>query len=126
MNCKYELQFGQIEMTEAYTVFTANEGINLDNEEITALWAILKKNYGENKFGFIAHRINSYSINPLAIRDFFLNENIIAGAIVSKTEKDKSVADYERMFVIKAQTQNFTNLEPAIDWVEKIVGGDSK
>ena len=54
---------------------------------------VLKENYGKNKFGFIANRINSYSINPLAVRDLFLHENLVAGAIVSKTKRGKLTSE---------------------------------
>ena len=120
MSCKYEFQFAQMEIKETYAVFTANEGINLDHKEIKEVWAVLKENYCEKNFGFIANRINSYSTNPLAIRDFFLHENIVAGAIVSKTEEGKSIADYERIIIIEAQIQNFRDIEPAIAWMNEV------
>ena len=124
MNCKYKFQFGQMEMTETYAVFTANEGVHIDNVEMKEILIVLKENYGENKFGFIANRINSYSVNPVAVRDLFLHENLVAGAIVSKTKRGKLNSEFERTIIKEAHTQHFMDVESAIAWVEEVVSGN--
>ena len=126
MNCKYEFQFGQMEMTETYAVFTANEGTHIDTDEVNEVLVVLKENYGENKFGFIADRINSYSVSPLAVRDLFSHENLVAGAIVSKTKRGKLNSEFELTFIKEAQTQHFMDVESAIAWVGEVVGGNFK
>jgi hypothetical protein len=111
-----------MEVTETCAVFTSNIGIQIDTAEIREILVVLKEVYGENKFGFIANRINQYSVKPLAVINLFSHENLIAGAIVSKTKWGKLNSDYERSFIKEAQTQHFTNLESAIDWVREVVG----
>ena len=125
MNCKYKFQFGQMEMTETYAVFTSNQGIHIDTAETKEILVVLKKFYGENKFGFIANRINSYSTNPLAVINLFSHENLVAGAIVSKTNSGKINSEFECSLLKETQTQHFMDVEPAIDWVEEVVGGNS-
>ena len=68
-------------------------------------------------YAIYTYRYNPYSMQNTLFSSLadFVDENIVAGAIVSGTERGKSVADYERMFVLEAQTKNFTKLKLAID-----------
>lgn len=125
MNCKYEFQFGHMEIIGTCAVFTSNEGVHIDTAETREIWAVLKEIYGEKKFGFIANRINSYSVNPIAVKNVFLHETVVAGAIVSKTKWGKIISELELKLIKKTQTQHFESLDSAINWVGEVVDGNT-
>ena len=115
-----------MKVTATCAIFTANEMVNIDADEVKQVSEILKNWYKEKKFGFIANRINSYSVNPIEVRKFFNNDNLVAGVIVSENKFVELASRYERGFIKTAQTEHFTDIDNAINWVTGIVCGKAK
>lgn len=85
MNHEYDFKFGYVETRDVCAVLTSDEGVHIDTNQTKEVWSKLEEIFGEKKFGFIANRINSYSVNPLAVVNMVSHENLVAGAIVSQT-----------------------------------------
>jgi len=90
--------------------------INFDNfNEVTE---IIKKQFDDKPFGFIANRLNSYSINLTDASTFNSNfPNLKAYAIVVYNSLTQRVFEIENHF-FKFNRQAFKSIEQAIEWVE--------
>ena len=85
MHNRHIFQFGNLELMDTYAVITCNDGVNIDFDEVIAIQGIFDTAYRGKKFGLIANRVNTYSVNPMAIKELFSCENLVAGAIVGET-----------------------------------------
>jgi hypothetical protein len=112
---------GDLFFFENYVVAEFNEGVNIDFKNFGEGKSLIKKYFGENNFGFIGNRINSYSI-VLTDAHLFNKEfkNLRAYATVTYSAFAEKVFDVENHF-FKFNKQNFTSLLEATGWVEKIL-----
>ena len=95
-------------------------------DEVDEIEAVLQSAYPKRKFGLIANRENQYSVNPLAIKELFSNEFLIAGAIVGDTLITRLNAEIENEIVDGAPIGFFSRMNLAIKWIRDKVRENSK
>ncbi len=118
LNREYILPYCRLQLYDAYTVVTVNEGVHIDFTEIEEISTFLQNHYHDKPFGLIANRINRYSTNPLAVKQFFSNEHIVAGAIVGTHLMTRLNAEIEMDIIDGAPVAFFTELDQARIWVK--------
>ena len=121
INREYVLPYCRLQLYDAYTVVTVNEGVHIDFAEIEEISAVLQNHYHDKPFGLIANRINRYSTNPLAVKQFFSNEHIVAGAIVGSHLTTRLNAEIEIEVIDGAPVAFFTRLVDARNSVQATV-----
>lgn len=121
LNREYMLPYCRLQLYDAYTVVTVNEGVHIDIAEIEEISTVLQNHYHDKPFGLIANRINRYSTNPLAVKQFFSNEHIVAGAIVGSHLTTRLNAEIEMDIIDGAPVAFFTELDQARIWVKTAV-----
>lgn len=121
MNREYMLPYCRLQLYDAYTVVSVNEGVHIDFTEIEEISTVLQNHYHDKPFGLIANRINRYSTNPLAVKQFFSNEHIVAGAIVGSQLTTRLNAEIEIDIIDGAPVAFFTELDQARIWVKTTV-----
>lgn len=125
MDREYTLPYCRLQLYDAYTVVTVNEGVHIDFTEIEEIRTVLQKHYNDKPFGMIANRVNRYSTNPLAIKQFFSNEHLVAGAIVGSHLTTRLNAEIEIDVIDGAPVAFFTELDDACTWVKTIVEAEA-
>jgi len=114
---KYYLPYCRLELSETYAIVTTSEGVNIDFAEVEEINAILQGFYQGRAFGLIANRENRYSINPLAAKQFFSDECVVAGAVVGQNVATKINAEIENDMIDGAPIVFFTELSSAVIWI---------
>jgi len=114
---KYYLPYCRLELSETYAIVTTSEGVNIDFAEVEEINAILQGFYQGRAFGLIANRENRYSINPLAAKQFFSDECVVAGAVVGQNLATKINAEIENDMIDGAPIVFFTELSSAVIWI---------
>jgi hypothetical protein len=79
---------------------------------------VLDTAYSKRRFGFIANRVNSYSVNPLAVRRLFTRNTWVAGAIVSGSKHIKHIAKLEFEIIQGPPKKYFEDMSSAVKWIE--------
>ncbi|MCF6307781.1 MAG: hypothetical protein L3J09_07480 [Flavobacteriaceae bacterium] len=115
---KYD--FCEIEVYNDYIIAIMNEGISLTPDKNDVLLGISSKYFKNKDFGYITHRINSYSVDPRIYTETSKIENLVSFAVVSNNKLALSNAQIEKLFYKKPFKQ-FINLEDAISWIKKHV-----
>ena len=113
---KYD--FCKVEVYDDYIIVIMNEGISLTPEKNDVLLGIASKYFINKKFGYITHRIHSYSVDPRIYTETSKIENLVSFAVVSENKLALSNAQLEKLFYKKPFKQ-FVNIEDAIIWVKK-------
>lgn len=113
-------EFGVLEIYDSYVKAIMFEGVTVKPKHIAVLIAIAEKYYSNKKFGYITHRINSYSVNPIVYVETSKIKNLVAFAVVSKDPVNLSNTQVEKLF-IKKPFQAFKKMEEAIAWVEEMI-----
>ena len=121
MDRDYLLSYCRLELHDIYTVVTVNEGVHIDFTETGEIGTVLQSHYHDKPFGLIANRVNRYSTNPLALKQFFSNEQVVAGAIVGSHRTTRLNAEIEIGVIDGAPVAFFTRLEDARNWMKATV-----
>lgn len=115
---KYD--FCEVEVYDKYIVVVMFEGISLTPEKNDVLLGIATKYFTNSNFGYITHRIHSYSVDPSIYYETSKIENLLAFAVVSSKQIDVTNTKLEKIFY-KKPFQHFTELKDAILWIENTV-----
>jgi hypothetical protein len=118
---EHYLPYCRLELHETHAIVTTSEGVNIDFAEVQEINAILQNFYEGKPFGLIANRENRYSINPLAAKQFFSDECVVAGAVVGKNLATKINAEIENDIIDGAPIVFFTELSSAVIWIDNRV-----
>lgn len=113
-----KVNLGTLYFNESYMVAIFNEGIDINFKNFSEITFIIKSQFGNEPFGFISNRINSYSINLSDAKKF--NEmfpNVKAYAVVAHSTLTEKVFEIEEHF-FNFNRKSFRNIDDAIDWVE--------
>ena len=124
MNSRHVFQFGCMELMDDYAVITCNQGVHIDLNEIEAIEVVLDTAYSNKRFGFIANRVNSYSVDPLAVRKLFSRDNLVAGTIVGGSKHIKHIAKLEFEVIGGPPKKYFKDMSSAVKWIECLVRED--
>ncbi|MEO1032152.1 hypothetical protein [Winogradskyella sp.] len=114
------LDFCDMTIYDNYLVVVMKEGANITPEYNDVLLDITHTYYPERPFVYIAHRIHSYSVDPIIYLETAKIENLKGFAVVSKNYQAKVNAQIEQMF-FKKPFEIFKTLEDAVDWANKLI-----
>lgn len=117
MSVLLKYDFCEIEVFSNYLIVTISEGITLTPQHNQVLKDISLKHFKDKKFGYITHRVHSYSVDPRIYIETSKIENLAAFAIVSTRQINISNAEIEKLF-FKKPFKHFDVLENAIAWVK--------
>lgn len=89
----------------------------MDFKQIDILYQLSSKYYLDRPFGYISYRMNSYFINPMALRKISTMENLAAVAVV--TEGSSLVEHFYKVedLFFDGSMNVFDNFGEAIEWV---------
>ena len=112
---KYE--FCEVEVYDDYIVVVMYGGITLTPDKNDVLLSIATKYFKKSNFGYITHRIHSYSVDPSIYFETSKINNLVAFAVVSSKPIDITNTQLEKIFY-KKPFQHFVELEDAISWIK--------
>ncbi len=112
-------EFGVLEIYDSYVKAIMFEGITVKPEHNTVLQNIAEKYYFNKKFGYITHRLNSYSVDPRVYVETSKIPNLVAFAVVSQDPVNLSNTEVEKLF-LKKPFRAFKKMEAAIAWINEI------
>jgi hypothetical protein len=113
------VKLGSIYLFDDYIITEFNEGVDVNFENFREVTEIINIHFGSKPFGFIANRLNSYSIDLSDSTKFNSNlPNLKAYAVVVYNSITERVFEIENHF-FKYKREVFKDLENATEWVEK-------
>lgn len=114
-----KLDFGKVWFKDNILIAELDEGILLDVESNRKLLAIGKKNFGDDPYGYISYRVNSYAVNPMVYLDSASISNLKAIAVVSTNDMCRNNAILERQFYKDSNSfEVFATLDEAVSWIQ--------
>lgn len=96
------------------------DGVSIEPHHNEKLNTIIQEHFSHKDMVYISNRVKSYSVNPLIYPKTEAIPNLIAMAIIPKTNVMRKSAEYERNFYDKPY-EIFDNLTDAINWVQKLL-----
>jgi hypothetical protein len=115
-----DFDFGNVKIQNDIVIAEMNEGITFDINYNTEFLKFCKNHFKEKAYGYISHRIHSYSVNPTVYLDTAKNSNMRAIAVVSSDPISKGNAEIEKQF-FEYPFEVFSTLEQAVQWMNKIL-----
>ncbi len=112
--------FGEVFLSEHYMVAVMNEGMTVTLEVHGELVALAESVFDGRPFGYITHRINSYSVDPKVYLETSKIENLVGFAVVTNKPISESNTEIEQLFLNKP-IEVFKSLDEAVDWVNSII-----
>jgi len=98
--------------------------MHIDLNEIETIEDVLDTDYSNKRFGLIANRVNSYSVDPLAVRRLFTHDNLVAGAIVGESKHIRYIAMLEFEIIGGPPKKHFHDMSSAVNWIKGLVRED--
>lgn len=96
------------------------EGVVIEPSHNEELNNIIKEHFSGKDMVYISNRVKSYSVNPLIYQEAESIPNLVAIAMIPKTDVMRKNAEYERKFYDK-HYEIFDSLTEAIIWVQQIL-----
>ncbi|MDO5975242.1 hypothetical protein [Flavivirga jejuensis] len=96
------------------------EGVSIESHHNDKLNEIVQKYFSGKNMVYISNRVKSYSVNPLIYSETEKIPNLLAIAVIAKTQLMRNNAEYELKFFDKPY-QIFDSLSLAMAWVHKII-----
>ncbi|GAA4277379.1 STAS/SEC14 domain-containing protein [Aquimarina mytili] len=115
---KYDLEIGKVSFYKNYLIIEVAEGISFNHEKAKQLSRLTELHFGNQPFGYISNRINSYSLEPmdyLKIKEIL--PNIKAFAVVAYNNFQKASVRIENMFY-QDGIVTFEQIEEAVKWIK--------
>ncbi|WP_158850899.1 hypothetical protein [Algibacter sp. L1A34] len=119
-----KIPIGFIHIYENFVVSIIDEGETVTKDSNNILEEIASKYFKSRSFVYIAHRLNSYAVDPAVYKKTSLIKNLVGFAVVSKNRVALSNAEIEKLFLNKP-FESFTNLDEAINWSNMIVSNNN-
>lgn len=114
-----EVNIGKLYFFEDYLITEFNEGVHINFDSFKETRDAIINFYGDNNFGVITNRTNTYSLDLNDANRFNKSfPNLKAYAVVSNTLFGKGVFEIENQFFTYTR-QIFKTIENAILWVEE-------
>ncbi len=120
MRNKIEFDFGYIEIDGSIVTGVMNEGSHIDIESNNQLLGFCDDYFNDQAFGYISHRIHSYSVDPTVYLDSESRKNLIAIAVVMGSELSNSNFIIEKQF-FKQPFELFETFDEAKEWLIQII-----
>jgi len=118
---KKEFKIGTLYFNKKYVLTHFKEGIDINYNNFKEVGNFIKSYFNGKEFGYIANRVNSYSINLEDAKIF--NEsfpNLKAYAIVAHSTFTEKIFEIENHF-FPYNRKAFKNMEDAVEWVEGVL-----
>ena len=116
----YKLKLGEVHIHDFYVKSIIAEGVIIDKKNSDTIIDLAVKHFPKDPFGYITHRIHSYSVDPAVYKNVADIKNLVGFAIVTGNTKRLVNSDFERFF-IKKPSKTFKELEDAIIWVKELI-----
>ncbi len=114
-----KLAFGEVTFLDRIQIAEINEGVLFDIPENQEILDLARDRFNEEKYGYISHRVNSYSVNPIIYMEAANFPKLAAVAIVSSNPVTRNTALIEKQFFKdKNAFEVFETLEEAITWIK--------
>ena len=124
---KIELDCGVIWIHDRILINEMHEGALLDVETNRKILQIGKDHFGNDFFGYISHRVNSYAVDPMVYRESAEDPQLKAIAVVSQNSLTRETARLEQQFYTNQNSfRIFSSLEKARIWMAKKISVYSK
>ena len=100
------------------------EGVVVEPKHNEELNNVIKEYFSGKDMVYVSNRVKSYSVNPLIYAETEAIPNLVAIAMIPKTDVMRKNAEYERNFYDKPY-EIFDTLTEAITWVQSILEKES-
>ncbi|WP_412561132.1 hypothetical protein [Winogradskyella sp. MIT101101] len=100
------------------------EGVVVEPKHNEDLNKIIKEHFSGKNMVYVSNRVKSYSVNPLIYAETEAIPNLVAIAMIPKTDVMRKNAEYERNFFDKPY-EIFDTLTEAMTWVQSILEKES-
>ena len=123
---KVQYDFGRLIFFERYCICIIDDGVHFQDNHFEMVYDAIRKKYGNNNFGYIWHRVNSFSIDPLVYLSFSSIPNLVAIAVVSKECCCiMNSMDVEKLF-FKGCFEHFESLVKAQKWINSFFSATNR
>lgn len=116
----YDLGYAQVFIFKNYLINQIKDGVQVNLEHVEVLRKMIQENFGDRKMVYISNRNQSYSVDPLVYPQVARIHNLVGMAIVTKTQVNKTNAEFEKMFYNK-EFGIFETLEESIIWAAQLI-----
>ncbi len=115
----YDLDMGKVSFFKNYLIIEVAEGTSFNHKKAKQLSTLTNLHFGNNAFGYISNRVNSYSLEPLdylKIKEVF--PNIKAFAVVTYNNLQKTSVSIENIFYYD-NIVSFECIDEAQKWMNQ-------
>ena len=120
-----DFEFGSAQIFKNAVVMKMDEGVTVSVEHNKYLVDIKKKYFKNRPFGYISHRVHSYSVNPQVYKESSKIATLIGFAMVSRKKIHITNSEVEQLFLNKP-LKVFDNLDDAIKWIDDLIANSPK
>lgn len=118
----YNLKNADVFIFDHYVINQIHEGATIEAPQDREINDIIQRHFSGRDMVYISNRIKSYTVDPLIYPRVELIPNMLAIAIVPKTQSMRKSAEFERNFYDKP-FEIFDTLSDAIHWANGIIKG---
>ena len=119
------LPFCHLKFYNNLVVSSINEGVALTQDLSDQIIEVALNHFVDQRFVYITHRINSYSVDPTVYFSVSQIENLLAFVVVSKQPISLQNTEIEKLFLDKT-FELFEDLDTALSWSNKVIKKNSK
>ncbi|MBJ7881452.1 hypothetical protein [Gelidibacter salicanalis] len=116
----YNFKDSEAFVFDEFIINQVKEGVVIEPQHNDLLNDCIKKHFIGKKMVYISNRAKSYSVNPLIYPEAEKIPNLVAIALIPKTQMMRKNAEYEREFYDKPY-EIFDNLSSAIEWSHSLL-----
>ena len=114
------LDDSEVFIFDAFIINQIKEGVIIEPSHNDLLNDVVQEYFSGKDMVYISNRAKSYSVNPLIYPEAEKIPNLIAIAIIPKTENMRKSAEFESQFYDKPY-KIFERLHDAVIWVDSII-----
>ncbi|MFK7750023.1 MAG: STAS/SEC14 domain-containing protein [Kordia sp.] len=114
----YTFERGKLYLYDDLVIGEINEGVHISSETLLSFFEFFHENY-KVPFGYISHRINSYSIDPQVYK-MLPENNLLKGIAVVSDQKFSSLNAHVEKNFYNGHYELFTTINTAVNWLDTI------
>lgn len=115
-----DFDFGSIIIEDNLVIGIMKEGSHVSRDSNKILLDFCSDYFKGKSFGYISHRINSYSVDPTVYINAAKHHSLAAIAVVYDSELKNSNTLVEKQF-FKQPFQAFPTMESAKNWLKQVL-----
>lgn len=116
----YDYEDGELFIFDEFVINQVKEGVIIEPAHNDLLNEVIQENFSGETMVYISNRVKSYSVNPMVYSEAEKIPNLIAIALIPKTNVMRRSAEFERQFYDKPY-EIFNSLSRAIIWAHEIL-----